>query len=72
MKYQKTSKRVLSLLCAITMLISMCSMFALAAGNPAYGNIDIDREKVYDTDLSVMSLNVLGAVSSSSSYFDSA
>ncbi len=70
MKYQKTSKRVLSLLCAITMLISMCSMFALAAGNPAYGNIDIDREKVYDTDLSVMSLNVLGA--EGSGYFDSA
>lgn len=60
MKYQKTSKKLISLLCALAMLTSMCSMFALAAGNPAYDNIDIDRETIYDTDISVMSFNLMG------------
>ncbi len=67
MKLQKMCKKVISALCTVTMLISMCSMFALAAGNPAYGNIDIDREQVYDTDLSVMSFNVL---QSDTNYFE--
>ncbi len=55
--------KVTSLLCAVAMLISMASMFALAVGNPAidYGNnrtLTNDRDKL-GTDISVMTYNIL-------------
>lgn len=51
-------KNTVALLCAAALLLGMCSMFALAAGNPVYSNIDNLRDDL-GADISVMSFNVL-------------
>ncbi|MBQ6947632.1 MAG: hypothetical protein IJN42_06245, partial [Clostridia bacterium] len=51
-------KKILSLLCAVAMLLSMCSMFALAAGNPVYSGLDNEKDDL-GTDVTVMTFNIL-------------
>ncbi len=53
------SVKLVTFLCIFSLLISMCSLFAVAVGNSAYGNIDNDRQPNAVTDVTVMSFNLM-------------
>ena len=78
MKCFKSSKKLICLICAMALLTGMCSVFAMATtGYPAFSetvtglgiNIDVDRTPIYDTDISVMSFNLMHEVSSASTEY---
>ena len=75
MKRFKSSKKLICLICAMALLTGMCSVFAMASGNPAYSStdygvaIDIDRTPMYETDVSVMSFNLMHEVSTAETKF---
>lgn len=78
MKCFKSSKKLICLICAMALLTGMCSVFAMATtGYPAFSatlgsidvNVDVDRTPIYDTDISVMSFNLMHEVSSASTEY---
>ncbi len=50
--------KVVALLCAALMMLSMCSIFALAAGNPVYDKLDNEKNDL-GTELTTMTFNIL-------------
>lgn len=53
------SVRPVTFLCIFSLFISMCSFFAVAVGNSAYGDIDNDRAPNAPTDVTIMSFNLM-------------
>lgn len=71
---KKVILRALAILCALVTIVGMCSIIALAAGNPVYvgwsslKDIDVER-KTMNTDISCMTFNVLHYITSNSYTF---